>query len=215
MSNGPSQIQKIARKFEILLERMNGLDFSTVIPVAELGFDEALVKKGSPSGNKYLTNLLSDLNIQQNDKILDIGCAKGGVLRCMTKFPFKNIDGIEISDMLANIAVRNFQKLNEPRVNITNINATEFSHYADYDFLYLYNPFPESIMEKVLTLIQNQISSKKEVVIIYNNPVCHDQFESFGLCKITEYPDMWGNGIKIYSNIKKSRRFASEKCNKF
>ena len=69
MSKGPSQIQKIARKFEILLERVNGLDFSTVIPVAELGFDEALVTKGSPSGNKYLTNLLSDLNIQQTGNI--------------------------------------------------------------------------------------------------------------------------------------------------
>ena len=215
MSKGPSQIQKIARKIEILLERMNGLDFSTVIPVGELGFDEALVSKGSPSGNKYLTNLLSDLNIKQTDNILDIGCAKGGGLRCMTKFPFKNIDGIEISDVLANIAVKNFKKLNEPRVNITNINAIEFSHCADYDFIYLYNPFPESIMEKVLTKIQNQISSKKEVVIIYYNPVFHDQFEGYGLYKITEYHDMWGNGIKIYSNIKKSRRFASEKCNKF
>ena len=78
MSKGPSQIQKIVRKYEILLERMNGLDFSAVIPVAELGFDEALVIKGSPSGNKYLTNLLSDLNIKQTDNILDIGCAKGG-----------------------------------------------------------------------------------------------------------------------------------------
>ena len=111
MSKGPSQIQKITRKIEILLERMNGLDFSTVIPVAELGFDEALVTRGSPSCNKYLKQLLSDLNIQQNEKILDIGCAKGAVLRCITKFPFKNIDGIEISDVLANIAVRNLQRL--------------------------------------------------------------------------------------------------------
>ena len=194
------------RKYEILLERMNGLDFSTVIPVAELGFDEALVIKGSPSGNKYLTNLLSDLNIKQTDNILDIGCAKGVALRCMTKFPFKNIDGIEISDVLANIAVRNFQKLNEPRVNITNINATEFSHYADYDFLYLYNPFPVSVMVTVLSELQNQITSKKEVVIIYNNPVCHSQFENYGFYKIKEYPDMWGNGINIYSNYEKSKR---------
>jgi len=75
MSSGPSLLQKLSRKLEIFWERVNGLDFSTVIPVAELGFDELLVIKGSPSCNKYLINVLSDLNIRQNDKILDIGCA--------------------------------------------------------------------------------------------------------------------------------------------
>jgi hypothetical protein len=78
MSSGPSILQKLGRKTEIFFERVNGLDFSIVIPVAELGLDESLVTKGSPSCNKYLTNLLSDLNIKQNEKILDIGCAKGG-----------------------------------------------------------------------------------------------------------------------------------------
>jgi len=202
VSKGPSQVQKIARKFEILLERMNGLDFSTVIPVAELGFDEALVIKGSPSGNKYLTNLLSDLNIQKNDNILDIGCAKGQALRCMTKFPFKQIDGIEISDRLAKIAIRNFKKLKESRVNINTINATDFLNYSEYDFIYLYNPFPESIMQKLLTQIKSQVIDDNEILLIYNNPVCHNLFEVNGFYKINEYPDMWGNGINLYSNIK-------------
>ena len=202
MSKGPSQVQKIARKFEILLERMNGLDFSTVIPVAELGFDETLVIKGSPSGNKYLTNLLSDLNIKKNDNILDIGCAKGHALRCMTKFPFKQIDGIEISDRLAKIAIRNFKKLKESRVNINNINATDFLNYSEYDFIYLYNPFPELIMQKLLTQIKSQVIDDNEILLIYNNPVCHNLFEVNGFYKINEYPDMWGNGINLYSNIK-------------
>ena len=66
-------------------------------------------------------------------------------------------------------------------------------------------------MEKVLIRIHDQISgvesvSKKEVVIIYNNPVCHDQFKEYGFYKIVEYPDMWGNGIYLYSNYKVSKR---------
>lgn len=202
MSKGPSQVQKIARKFEILLERMNGLDFSTVIPVAELGFDEALVIKGSPSGNKYLTNLLSNLNIQKNDNILDIGCAKGSALHSMTKFPFKQIDGIEISDILSKIAIQNFKILKESRVNISHIDAVDFLNYAEYDFLYLYNPFPEQIMQKLLTQIKSQIIGGNEIKLIYNNPVCHNLFEENGFFKINEYPDAWGNGIFVYSNIK-------------
>jgi len=62
-------------------KKINGLDFSTVVPVAELGLDESLVNKGSPSCNKYLVQLFDALNITSNDRILDIGCAKGG--RCV------------------------------------------------------------------------------------------------------------------------------------
>ena len=74
----PSVRQKLYRKLEILWEKINGLDFSTVIPVVDLGLDESLVLKGSPSCNKYLIQLFDALNITSNDRILDIGCAKGG-----------------------------------------------------------------------------------------------------------------------------------------
>jgi len=74
----PSVWKKLYRKFEILWEKINGLDFSTVVPVTELGLDEYLVFKGSPSCNKYLVQLFDELNITSNDRILDIGCAKGG-----------------------------------------------------------------------------------------------------------------------------------------
>ena len=58
--------------------KINGLDFSTVVPVVELGLDESLVTKGSSSFNKYLVQLFYVLNITSNDRILDIGCFKGG-----------------------------------------------------------------------------------------------------------------------------------------
>jgi len=198
--------QKLYRKFEILWEKINGLDFSTVVPVAELGLDEYLVIKGSPSCNKYLVQLFDGLNITSNDRILDIGCAKGGAIRCMTKFPFSKIDGIEISDILSNIATKNFAKLNERRVGIKNIDASAFSGYMGYNFLYLYNPFPEEVMKKVLAQIKAQIDSKKEIIIIYNNPTCHKQIIKHGFHKVKEFPDMWGNGINIYSNYEKSKR---------
>jgi len=201
LQTGPTTIQKIYRKLVIAWERVNGIDFSTVIPVADLGLDHSLVLKGSPSGNKYLTQLFDKLNIGPNEKILDLGCAKGDAIRCMLKFPFSNVDGIEISDILSKIAVNNFRKLNEKRVNITNVDAAHFLNYKNYDFFYLYNPFPDSIMEKVLAQLKAQISPTKEVIIIYNNPVCHDLMLGNGLYKINEFPDMWGNGIYLYSNF--------------
>ena len=83
-------------------------------------------------------------------------------MRCMTKFPFSKIDGIEISDVLSNIATKNFAKLNEQRVEVKNIDASIFSGYTGYNFLYLYNPFPEEVMKKVLSQIKAQIDPKKK-----------------------------------------------------
>jgi cyclopropane fatty-acyl-phospholipid synthase-like methyltransferase len=60
---------------------------------------------------------LADLKINSNDRILDIGCAKGSAIRCMLKFPFAAVDGVEISKELSlNIFTNKFFKVEEPIV---------------------------------------------------------------------------------------------------
>ena len=139
-------------------------------------------------------------------EFLILAVLRGGAMRCMTKFPFSKIDGIEISDVLSNIATKNFAKLNEQRVGVKNIDASVFSGYVGYNFFYLYNPFPEEVMKKVLSQIKAQIDPKKEIIIIYNNPMCHKQIIKHGFYKIKEFPGMWGNGITLYSNLQNSQR---------
>ena len=64
---------------------------------------------------------------------------------------------------------------------------------------------------KILKQLQQQLNDSAEVIIIYNNPVCHELFEQFEFVKIKDYPDMWGNGINVYSNKpKKSRLLSAE-----
>ena len=80
-----------------------------VIQVEDLQLNAKIVSKGSPSGNKYLKSLLKKIEISKHDSILDIGSAKGSALKVMLMFPFKDIDGLEISPQLAEIAKRNFK----------------------------------------------------------------------------------------------------------
>jgi SAM-dependent methyltransferase len=207
--NNLTLLQMAKRRVEIFYEKLNGLDFSSVIPVKKLGFDESIVFKSSPSGNKFLSNLLADLKINSNDRILDIGCAKGSAIRCMLKFPFAAVDGVEISKELSSIATENFKKLNKINSEIFNANAIEFTKYGSYNFFYLYNPFPESIMEKVMVNLNKQILKKHEVIIIYNNPKFHKTIESAGYTVIRKYPDQWGNGIFVYSNCPESSRIGA------
>ena len=192
-------LKVLRRRLIIAIERIRGVDFSSVIQPNQLGFDDKIVIRGSPSGNSYLHELLKDIGISKNDSILDIGCSKGSAIKCMYSFPFNKIDGIEISHILSSIAIKNFKKLGLDRTTIFNLDAVNFTNYGDYNYFYLYNPFPDSIMKLVIPALVNQIGNQK-AVIIYNNPVCHERIVEYGFKKIKEYPDEWGNGIYIYAN---------------
>lgn len=193
----PSILNKLVRRLNILIDSFFGYDFLKVIPLKELNLDPEIVVQGSPSGNKYLKKLLKSLHIKYNDKILDIGCAKGSALKVMLSYPFKKIDGLKLSPELVKIAKRNFQKLKTNKVEIFNENATCFMGYNNYNYFYLYNPFPKKIFEKFINRINEQIKNK-EIFIIYNNPVCHDLLIDSNFLLVEKFPDAWGNGINLY-----------------
>jgi len=193
----PNIFQKIHRQLQIAYDYSRGLDFLKVISVEDLKLNNKVVHKGSPSGNKYLKIVLQGIQINKDKSILDIGCAKGSALKVMLSFPFKKIDGIELSPDLVKIAKRNFQKLKTNKVEIFNQNATDFMGYNNYNYFYLYNPFPKKIFEKVIKRINEQIKNK-EILIIYNNPVCHDLLIDSNFLLIEKFPDAWGNGINLY-----------------
>lgn len=198
----------ISRRVQIALEMVMGLDFSAVIHPGKLGFDDAVVFRGSPSGNQFLLNILADLEIGSSDSILDIGCSKGSAIRCMLKYPFGRVDGIEISQKLSEIANGNFSKLKKLNVRIFNMDAREFDQYDNYNLFYLYNPFPDFIMADVVAELARQVADK-EAIIIYNNPTCHQMVEAAGFRKMLEYPDQWGNGIFVYANVRGGDRLSN------
>lgn len=193
-------LQTVRRRLDIWKDKRSGLDFLLVIEPQALGFDESIVHRGSPSGNKYLEELLIDLKIRMEDSILDIGCAKGSAMRTMLNFPFARVDGIELSEELAGIASTNFRLLGKKNVRIFNTNAVDFDGYGNYSFLYLYNPFPEEVMLRVMAELQKQLNPDWETIIIYNTPRCHKIIVDHGFMVVKDYPYLWGNVIRIYSN---------------
>jgi 16S rRNA A1518/A1519 N6-dimethyltransferase RsmA/KsgA/DIM1 with predicted DNA glycosylase/AP lyase activity len=165
----------IVRKIEMLLNYIHGLDFLRVVLSEDVGLDPTLSYRSSPSGDKYLKKLLFDLNISSKDSIMDIGCGKGSAMRVMLKFPFSHVDGIELSEDIAKIAKRNFEKLREYRSTIYIGDASEFTNFDLYNIVYFYNPFPSSVMVKVINELKESIHrNDRELVIIYNNATCND-----------------------------------------
>lgn len=175
------------------------VDFESASPES-LGLDPHSVNRASPSGDQYLYAVLKDMHITQSHTILDVGCGKGSAMSVMARFPFLFVAGIDVSSTLAKIAATNFEKLRLQRCFVRTCDAQEFQQYDLFDFFYMYNPFPCAIMEKVLSQMELYLYRVvKKRTLIYNNPVCHEVVIDHGWSKISEYPDVWGNKIFVYS----------------
>lgn len=145
---------------------------------------------------------MENLNITKKDRILDIGCSKGGAIKTMLNFPFNQIAGIEISKHLTDVAKKNFKLLKVNNIKIININAEKFKFYSNYNYFYMYNPFPNSVMKNVIKKILNQTPKNKTINLIYNNPVCSSIIKKNGFTQIKKYDDKWGNGIVLFSKTR-------------
>lgn len=187
--------------FHIICERARGLDFTKIVHEGELGFKSNDYFRYSPSGDHYLKNVVQGLNISTGSAILDIGCGKGSALKIFYAAKFSKIDGLEISEKLAEIAKNNLRILKLKKTSIYNSDIINFNNYNEYNYFYLYNPFSHQIFSIFLNgLIQSLINYPREVKIIYNNPVCHEMLVQNNFKLIKKYPDRWGNGINIYIN---------------
>ncbi len=179
-----------------------GLDFHSIIQPEDVGLNGSVAFRSSPSGNQFLFDLLSQLDITDCDSIIDIGCGKGSAMRIMLRFPFIKVHGIELSIQIAAIARQNFQKLRAHRCEVIVGDAAAFKSFDEYNFVYFYNPFPASVMTKVISSLQGSfLDNPRELVIVYNNATCHEIVIREGIFELVAVlPDEWGNGISIYTN---------------
>lgn len=159
---------KFTTKYYVLKNKIRGYDFDEIAP-EELGLDKSKIKRNSSSSPFYIKKCFRKIKIRPNDSILDLGSSKGLFLESISNFGFKKIDGIEISQYLAEIAFSNLKKI-LPETNIFIEDAKFFKSYDNYNFFYLYNSFYPEDLRQVLYEIINQNKNKSEILIIYNNP---------------------------------------------
>jgi len=127
---------------------------------------------------------------------IDMGSGKGKVLFVANSYPFKKIIGIEYSDSLSEVCEKNINKLGVGnKVNLLNIDATTYQPSNDDLVYYFFNPFKGDILEKTLS----NITSDKEVYLIYVNPNDSDTFDKYA-DKIHEFRTKLGALVFIYKS---------------
>ena len=163
-----------------LVEKIRGLDFTSP-DMKESNKTGGVVHGYCKTDGRHIKKIFDLISIDESYSFLDIGCGKGAVLKEACKYSFDKVSGIEYSKEYSDIAINNFERLGlSSRVKVFQGDASLFNGYADYNVFYLFNPFDEDIMEKVISKIAGAHNSTSW--IIYHHPTCPEVFTRYG-CK--------------------------------
>lgn len=143
----------------------------------------------SNSGGPDLQKVLDAIPLCAGASAIDIGCGKGGAMITMARYPFKQVVGVEISPRVAAIAASNIARMRLTRkCRVHCGDAADFKDLTPYRLIYMYNPFPQVVMEAVLDNIARSLAERsRHLTFIYKNPVYHEMVRSSGFETIQQF----------------------------
>lgn len=181
--------------------------------VRDSGLSEERSHWHSNSGGPDLDALLKHLPILRADTALDIGCGKGGAILTLAQYPFGRVDGVEISPDLARIARRNLSRMRITNSTIFCSDAAEFTDLDAYNHFYMYNPFPDVVMQAVMNNIRSSLARRqRRATLIYKNPVFEPTVLASGFRKVSEtrriHPDYPPFSVYVATELSPRRKSA-------
>ncbi len=168
------------------------VDFGGYIPdIGELGLLEGQCNGYEPSYD--MPEIFGYLDVKPGDRLLDVGCGKGYAMYLFSGFPFSEIHGVELSERLADIAEDNLSKLfpnEKERFHIYRENALEFDKLDDYNYIYMYNPFPPEIVGLFAEKLKESAKRcPRKLTVIYQNPQKGSTIENGDVFRLVMYKD--------------------------
>ena len=131
------------------------------------------------------------MSLRPGDVFVDIGCGKGRVVCCACREPIRRVVGIEVNEVLLEVAVDNAARVRGKKapVEALAVSADEYD-YADATAIYLYNPFDRPIMDKVFARVhQSYVRNPRHIQIAYANCLHEQSFQQMDwLTKREEWP---------------------------
>jgi len=125
----------------------------------------------------------------QEATFFDIGCGMGRALFVAEFCGYKNLIGIDLDEELvtaANLNLKNYKPKNiDSKLSFIKTNALEFSYKNEPTIYFLFNPFSEAVLEKVLEQICSTTSAN--TWFVYMNPKHAEVFETKKIKLIKEF----------------------------
>ena len=186
-------------------------DTCTVLPLDELTINSDNKERGVsyvPTRLVALRNLFNLIKqiIPAECVFVDFGCGKGRPLLVASEFGFKEVRGVDFAHELCEIAKKNCAVYKtkmgfSTEFQIIECDVSNYSVNADENVFFMYNPFDETMVYRVLYNITSSLQTKqRKILIIYNNPRHTHIFEQWdNFIKLYEY-NLWGQRFIVYSN---------------
>jgi len=108
---------------------------------------------------------------------VDLGSGKGRTLLLASDYPFRRIIGVELLPSLHQVALENLSKYKSDSQKCFDLksicgDATAFALPDGPLVLYLFNPFPESGMRRVIANVDQSLRvHPRAVYVLYHNPL--------------------------------------------
>jgi SAM-dependent methyltransferase len=130
-----------------------------------------------PIGFMRLRRMLPRREVGPSDVFLDLGSGKGrAVIQAALHYPFKRVEGVEISPSLHEVAVRNVDvmrgRLCCENVRLHRMDVLDFAIPDDTSVVLLNNPFTGDVFRSVVArLLESASRQPRPLRIIYSNPI--------------------------------------------
>jgi len=179
-----------------LYYKVKGLDFSTqnIYDLTRTGEHKehgtALVSTSRDFLSKLLHDLEESIGKPLNKKIfIDYGSGKGAAIIHARSLGFEQTIGVEFAKELHDVAMSNIEKIGLANMESLYADASTHTIPDEVSVIYLFNPFDEFVMKKVIKNIENQKSNfKNDVYIIYGNASSTILRKHFTLIQEISYP---------------------------
>jgi hypothetical protein len=132
--------------------------------------------KYQPTPATDFATLMGRLHIDHSRfAFIDVGAGKGACLCLAAAYPFREIVGVEFSSALSDLARQNLATLRLPQrrcheARVVCLDAAEFVFPPVPSVIYLFNPFLQPVMSRVLeNLIDSLHADPRPLFVVYYN----------------------------------------------
>jgi SAM-dependent methyltransferase len=161
--------------------RVRGLDFG-IVWAKDMDLSPERGNHHSDTGGPDLVRIVKTLDIPPGSRAVDLGSGKGGAALTLSRLGFEKVVGVELVDDLVEISRRNAQRARRANVEFVHRDAGAFVELDAFSYVYMANPFPETVMKEVLANLAESLSrSPRALTIISCNPILHDTIMDSGL----------------------------------
>lgn len=162
------------------VDQIAGVETQHAVYLSQLGYTGAVGDSAEPyqpiDETQFLT-VMNALPIRLADyAFVDLGSGKGRAVLLAAKAGFQRITGVEFSPALHKLAQKNMaaasgQWPNVDRIELVCGDAAQFPPPSAPVVCFLYNPFGEGVMRRVIDAWREAMAShSQDVWIVYTNP---------------------------------------------